>query len=132
MKRYKTDYPGVFFREAKRIGGKGIEKVYYVVYKKNGKVHEEKAGRQYADDMTPARAAGIRAELIEGKRLTRKEKRKQEQAIKVAEAHKWTTDRLFDEYIKGRPNNKARATDKGRYNNYLTSVFGAKEPKDIL
>jgi integrase len=132
MKRYKTDYPGVFFREAKRIGGKGIEKVYYVVYKKNGKVHEEKAGRQYADDMTPARAAGVRAELIEGKRLTRKEKRKQEQAIKDAEAHKWTTDRLFDEYINGRPNNKAGATDKGRYNNYLKSVFGTKEPKDIL
>ncbi len=132
MKRHNTNYPGIFSREAKRIGGKGTEKVYYVVYKKNGKAHEEKAGRQYADDMTPARAAGIRAELIEGKRLTRKEKRKQEQAIKVAEAHKWTTDRLFDEYIKGRPNNKARATDKGRYNNYLKSVFGAKEPKDIL
>ncbi len=132
MKRYKTDYPGVFLREAKRIGGKGIEKVYYVVYKKNGKVLEEKAGRQFADDMTPARAAGIRAELIEGKRLTRKENRKQEQAIKDAEAHKWTTDRLFDVYIKSRRDNKARATDKGRYNNYLKSVFGAKEPKDIL
>ena len=132
MKRHNTDYPGIFFREAKRIGGKGTEKVYYVVYKKNGKAHEEKAGRQYADDMTPARAAGIRAELIEGKRLTRKEKRKQEQVIKDAEAHKWTIDRLFDEYMKGRPNNKARATDEGRYNNYLKSVFGTKEPKDIL
>ncbi|MGD9083197.1 MAG: site-specific integrase, partial [Desulfobacterales bacterium] len=76
--REKTKYSGVFFRKAKRIGRKGTEKVYYVVYKKNGKVHEEKAGRQFADDMTPAKAAGIRAELIEGKRLTRKEKRKEE------------------------------------------------------
>lgn len=47
-KRIKNSYPGVFFREAKRIGGKGTEKVFYVVFKKNGKVHEEKAGRQYS------------------------------------------------------------------------------------
>ena len=62
MKRYKTKYPGVFYREGQRIGGKGLEKIYYIVFKKDRKVIEEKAGRQYADDMTPARAAGIRAE----------------------------------------------------------------------
>jgi integrase len=131
-KRKKTDYPGVFYREAKRIGGNGTEKVFYVVYKKNGKVHEEKAGRQYADDMTVARASGIRAELIEGKRLTRKEKRAQEQAQKDAESKRWTIDKLFEEYIKSRTDNKARATDEGRYNNYLKKPFGNKEPKDIL
>lgn len=131
-KRKKTDYPGVFCREAKRIGGKGTEKVFYVVYKKNGKVHEEKAGRQYVDDMTAARASGIRAELIEGKRLARKEKRAKEQALKDAETKKWTINRLFEEYIKGRPKNKSRATDKGRYNNYLRKPFGNKEAKDVL
>ena len=72
-KRIKTKYPGVFYREAKRIGGKGSEKVFYIVFKKDGKVIEEKAGRQFVDDMTEARAAGIRAERIEGKRLSRKE-----------------------------------------------------------
>ncbi len=55
MKRIKTKYPGVFYREANRIGGKGTERVYYVVFKKDGLVIEEKAGRQFADDMTPAR-----------------------------------------------------------------------------
>ena len=63
MQRFKTDYPGIFYREADRIGGKGKEKVYYVVFKKDGKVYEEKVGRQYADDMTPAKAAMIRAEV---------------------------------------------------------------------
>ena len=72
-KRIKTTYPGVFYREAQRIGGKGTEKVFYIVFKKDGKVFEEKAGRQFQNDMTPARAAGIRAERIEGKRLSRKE-----------------------------------------------------------
>lgn len=142
-KRHKTKYPGIFFRNAKRIGGKGIEKIYYVVYKKDGKVHEEKAGREYADDMTPSRAGRIRAELIEDKRLTRKAKRQQELDLKEAEKaaveeaalkefDKWTVQRLFDAYIKGRVPGKSLTTDKGRYNKYLKTLFGNIEPKDIL
>jgi len=130
-KRHKTDYPGVFFRQADRIGAKGTEKVFYVVYKKNGKVFEEKAGRQYKDDMTPARAATIRGELIEGKRLSRKEKRKQEKARKAAEADKWTVSNLWDEYKKNR-SIKGLVTDQNRYENYIKPNFGDKEPKDIL
>jgi hypothetical protein len=30
-RRKKTSYPGVFYRESKRIGGKGTEKVYYIL-----------------------------------------------------------------------------------------------------
>ncbi|RQW79464.1 MAG: site-specific integrase, partial [Geobacter sp.] len=77
MKRHKTNYPGVFYREADRIGGKGKERVYYIVFKKDGKFHEEKVGRQYADDMTAARAARIRGERIENKRQSRKEIREE-------------------------------------------------------
>jgi len=132
MKRHKTDYPGIFFRKAKRIGRKGTEKVYYVVYKKNGKVHEEKAGRQHADDMTPAKAVGIRADLIEGKRLSRKEKREQEAAQKAAKASKWNIDRLWKAYKKNKPNLKGIVTDKNRYENYIEPNFGNKEPKDII
>ena len=80
MKRHKTTYPGVFYREAERIGGKGLEKVFYIVFKKAGKVMEEKAGRQFKDDMTPAKAARIRAERIEGKRQSRKEIRERQAA----------------------------------------------------
>ena len=142
-KRHKTNYPGIFYRNTKRIGGKGIEKIYYVVYKKDGKVHEEKAGREYSDDMTPSRAGRIRAELIEDKRLTRKAKRQQELDLKEAEKaaveeaalkefDKWTVQRLFDAYIKGRVPGKSLTTDKGRYNKYLKTLFGNIEPKDIL
>jgi len=131
-KRHKTDYPGVFYREAKRIGRKGTEKVYYVVYKKAGKVHEEKAGRQHADDMTPARAVGIRADLIEGKRLSRKETRELEKAKKKAEAGKWTIDRLWKEYKKNKPNLKGMKTYESAYNLHIKPNFANKEPKDIL
>ena len=132
MKRQKTSYPGVFFREAERIGKKGSEKVFYIVFKKNGKTIEEKAGRQYVDDMTPARAAGIRSDRIEGKRLSRKEFKDLEKSAKEDEASKWTVDRLFQKYIKNRPDNKGRKVDTGRYDKFIKPKFGKQEPKEII
>ena len=126
--RNATNYPGVVYRIAKRVGGKGKEKVYYVRYKKTGEKYEEKAGRQYADNMTPAKASHIRSELIEGKRLTRKEKRKAEQAHKEG---RWTIGKLWDAYISTRAQGKAFDIDKGRYEKYLYDVFDNKEPKEL-
>ncbi|MBW1820949.1 MAG: tyrosine-type recombinase/integrase [Deltaproteobacteria bacterium] len=131
-KRFKTNYPGVFYRLSERIGGAGTEKIFYVLYKKDGKLHEEKAGRQYIDDMTPARASHVRSRLIEGKRLSRKEKKALEQARKATEADKWTVQRLWDEYCKGRTAGKSLSTDKSRFEKYLKVPFGNIEPQNIL
>jgi hypothetical protein len=120
VKRHKTTYPGVFYREAERIGGNSLELVYYIVFKPGGKVFEEKVGRRYADDMTPATAARIRAERIEGRRQSRKEIR---EAAKVV---KWTIDRLWQEY------NAGWRTDGGRYENHLKAAFDGKEPRNIF
>ena len=67
QKRYKTEYPGIYY-----INGRGLEKgkkekVYYIVFRKNGKLIEEKAGRQFQDKMTPSRASRIRDQKIAGK-----------------------------------------------------------------
>ena len=129
-KRFKTKYTGVFYRKAKRIGVLGVEKVYYVVYKKNGQWFEEKAGRRFCDDMTPARAAKIRSELIEGIRLPRKKQKEQEK--QGAQRDKWTIDRIWKAYKKRRKKNKALETDEGRFDRYLKPFFGDKEPKEIL
>ncbi len=126
MKRHKTTYPGVFYREAERIGGRGLEKVFYIVFKKNGKVIEEKVGRQFADDMTPARAAHIRSERVEGKRKSRKEIR--EAAAEI----KWTVDRLWQEYVHDKPATKGWSTDRYRYEKYLKASLGNKEPHSIV
>ena len=93
---------------------------------------EEKVGRQFADDMTPARAAGIRAERVEGKRLSRKEIRQKKDDQKKAEAGRWTIKKLWDVYKSSRAKNKGLKTDKSRYKNYLEPVFGKKEPKAIV
>jgi len=125
MKRHKTTYPGIFYREAERIGGKGVEKVYYIVFKQGGKVFEEKVGRQFKDDMTPARASLIRAERIEGRRQSRKEIRE------AAAVTQWTVDLLWQEYISDKPDSKGFMTDRYRYSKFLQSPFGGREPSAI-
>lgn len=132
MKRIKTDYKGVYYREADRIGGRGKERVYYIVFKSGGKVLEEKVGRQYADDMTPARAARVRADRIEGRRKSRKEVREAEKAARQAEAGKMTIQRLWDEYKTNKADSKGINTDEGRYKNHLLPSFGDKEPHEII
>lgn len=130
-KRIKTNYPGVFYREARRIGGRGKERVYYIVFKKNGKVHEEKVGRQYADAMTPAQAARMRSGRIEGKRLSPKELKEAQKRRRRAEANKWTIDRLWDNYRRQRGDYATLRTDKSNYK-HLKRKFGNKEPKEII
>lgn len=131
-KRVKTAYPGVYYREAQRIGGRGMERVYYITIKKHGKMHEEKVGRHFVDDMRPAKAALIRGERIEGKRLSRKEIKQREEALKAEEEGKWTIEKLSESYFESRPDNKSRAVDSSRYDKYLKTPFGSKEPKDLL
>jgi len=135
-KRIKTTYPGVFYREVKRIGGKGNERVYYVLFKKDGRVIEEKAGRQYADAMTAAKAAAYRSERIEGKRQSRKQVREAKVAAKKAgeeaEASRWTFDKLWEQYKAARPDLKGLVTDENRYQLHIKPAFGHREPKDLL
>jgi integrase len=127
MKRFKTDYPGVFYREAKRIGGRGTEKVFYIVFKKDKKVLEEKAGRQYADDMTAARTARIRADRIEGRRMSRQEIREKEKALDK----KWSLSRLWDEYSKQKEKNTCLRIDELRFNKHLKPKYGDKAPSEL-
>jgi integrase len=131
VKRHKTKYPGVFFIDGKAPNGKP-EKIYYIRYKKSGKAVEEKAGRHYQDDMTPAKAAGIRGERIQGKELPNTEKRSREKAVKKAEKGRYTVDRLWSEYSLNRTAGKALYTDQKRYEKYLKPAFGDKEPQNLI
>ena len=82
--RFKTKYPGVFYINGASSKGK-TERIYYIRYRKNGKMIEEKAGRQYQDDMSPAKASGIRSDRIEGSQLSNAQKREAEQVAKSIE-----------------------------------------------
>jgi integrase len=131
LKRHKTNYPGVFYIQGTAPATGKPEKIFYIRYRKAGKMIEEKAGRQFQDDMTPARAALIRGERLAGKRLSRKEAREQREAAKEAEAARWTIDRLWQEYRTQKHDSKGLKIDQGRYENYIRPGLGSKEPREI-
>ncbi|NNK00294.1 MAG: sigma 54-interacting transcriptional regulator [Desulfatitalea sp.] len=67
-KRFKTRYTGVYYIEGRALGARKKERIYYIIYRCNGKNIEEKVGRQFQDAMTPAWARDIRLQRIEGKK----------------------------------------------------------------
>jgi integrase len=131
LKRMKTNYPGVFFIEGTSLATGKPEKIFYIRYRKAGKMIEEKAGRQFQDDMTPARAAMLRAERVQGKKPSRQEAREQREAAKKAEAERWTINRLWQEYA-GHRQMKGFAQDRSRFDKYLKPMWGDKEPQEVM
>lgn len=125
LERIKTNYPGVFYYNVPSTATGKPERIYYIRYRRDGKEVEEPCGRQYQDDMTPARASRIRAEKIDGKAPSRKEKREAERAVK------WTINRLWQEYIGPKPDTKGFRTDRYRYQKFLQATLGDKEPQDL-
>jgi len=127
--RVKTKYPGVYYIEAD--GARGKEKIFYIYYRRNGKQIEEKAGGQYADDMTEARAAGIRADRLRGKELPNTEKRKVEKASKLAEEERPTLSKIWKEYKAQRPDSIPIKYDGYRFDKYLRPMYGDKTPSEL-
>lgn len=125
LKRFKTNYPGVFYIQGTSPATGKPEKIFYIRYRKAGKMIEEKAGRQFDDDMTPARANQIRADRIQGRKPSRKEARK------AAAEIKWTVDRLWQEYVHDKPATKGWTVDRYRYKKFLEAPLGRKEPGAI-
>ncbi len=131
VERIKTEYPGVYYREVRRIGKSGLEKVYYIRFKKEGKVVEEKVGRQYQDNMTPAKASGIRAERIEGKRKSRREIRIKKEAENFANKTRPTINFIWEKYKEVRHNQSFLYDQSLFYKNYLQAFYD-KTPSEIF
>ena len=116
--RIKTKYPGVFYRESQRIGGAGTEKVFYVLYKKDGKLIESKVGRQYTDNMTPSKAAHIRSSYIEGKALPANKKRNEV---------RWIVATLWESFENHKKEElKSFRDDRYRYHKHIAPTLGDK------
>ena len=126
MARQKTNYPGVFFKEVRRVGGKGAEKSYYIIFKLNGKNVEEHVGYQYRDAMTPSKAAQIRNQRIENRRQSKKEIRAESE---------WTFQKLWDKYVEHRKRKNKGAgptrADVSRWTFYLKDTIGHIVPGNL-
>lgn len=136
--RHYTDYRGVYYIEGKALPDKKTkeanktEKIYYIAYRKDGKLIEEKAGRQFEDKMTPAKASDLRSRKKSGGMDSNSEKRAKLKAVKVAEANNPTLQFLFDKYLESKGDTlKGIRTDKNRFDNHLKKVFGKKTPQEI-
>ncbi|MFO7964761.1 MAG: site-specific integrase, partial [Desulfobacterales bacterium] len=128
----RTKYPGVYQMEGKAVGKNESELIFYIVYRRKGKLIHEKAGRQYQDDMTAYRASLIRAKRIEGKEPSNSERRLKEKQESSEMKNRWTVDKIFMSYMAQRQNGKSKDIDKHRYNKYLKPLFGEKLPNEIL
>jgi len=129
--RLRTNYPGVYYVESTVGRGGEPERIYYIAYRRDGRLVEEKAGRQFQDDMTPARASGLRTLRMQGKDQSNQEKRDEERATRAAESERWTISRLWVEYKAMNPGVKAIDRDEDRFNCYLRGKLGEREPKDL-
>lgn len=131
MKRIKTNYPGVVYVKGTSIKGKP-EKIFYIRYHRGGKLIEEKAGRQFQDNMSPAKAARMRAERIEGKALSNKARREKKKRERDGEKQRWTLSKIWTAYEEGNPALRGMGTDRNRFEKHLKPAFGDRELKDLL
>ncbi|MCP4720808.1 MAG: hypothetical protein GY860_15250, partial [Desulfobacteraceae bacterium] len=93
-KRIRTVYPGVYYVLSAFVRNGKQERIYYIRYRKNGRLFEEKAGGQFQNKMTPEKAAKIRVDCMEGKRLSKREIRKKRQ-LETASAGDQGQTQLF-------------------------------------
>ena len=124
-------YAGVFYVEVTRVNSSQIERVYYIRYRRDGKLVEEKAGHQYRDNMTPAKAAGMRAARMEKREANNADKRVIAKQEHLAQLERSTVSDIFSAYQESNPD-RNWATDRSLYRHYLLTVVGRKTPCDLL
>lgn len=140
LTRHQTDKVGVFYilgkqrAKSKTPSGEAVpaekaDKIYYIMYRLDGKKVEEKVGRE-SERMTVAKAAKIREQRINGVTLPNTERRRQRLEKAQAEAGRWTIGKLWEAYKDNNPGLKGIVTDENRFKNYL-SGFAKLTPDDL-
>ena len=124
-------YAGVHFVEIPRVGGYGLEKVYYIRYRRNGKLIEEKVGGQYRDNMTAAKAASIRGVRLEGRDASNAEKRAAVKASKAEEESRYSLNRIWTLFEEEKNSNRSISDDRIRYNLHVAPQIGAKSIPEL-
>ena len=122
--RLKTSYQGVYYIQGMSPATGKPERIYYIRYRQNGEMTEEKVGRQFQNDMTPSRAARVRALRIHGDQLSNREQRDLLEIKKQKEDSRWTIHRLWSVYKDANPGLKGIGTDENRFKNYVNAMGG--------
>jgi hypothetical protein len=122
----KTKYPGVYY--AMYVGeNRRPDRVYYICYRKAGKLVEELAGGQFQDNMTAEVAAQLRMKRMNGDGCNNQTRRECFRSTREV----WTLDRLWETYKTHRPGLKGLGIDENHYQNHIKPSFGEREPKSL-
>ena len=124
-------YAGVYFVEVPRAAGYGTEKIYYIRYRRQGKLIEEKVGGQYRDNMTAAKAASIRGLRMEGKDASNEEKRAALRAAKAAEEARYSLNRLWSLFEEAKASNRTIKDDRIRFHLHIAPSLGGKSIPEL-
>ena len=124
-------YSGVYYVEVPRAHGQGIEKVYYIRYRKQGKLIEEKVGRQFQDNMTAAKAASLRGMRMEGKIASNSEQRAAKRKALQEEQARYTFNRLWGLFEEAKAGNRTIYDDRLRYTRHIAPDIGQKSIPEL-
>ena len=125
-------YAGVYFVEVPRSTGHGMEKVYYVRYRKQGKLIEEKVGGQYRRTLRRGRQGrSDRGLRMEGKDASNEEKRAAVRAAKMAEESRYSFDRLWSLFEEAKSSNRSIKDDRIRFNLHIAPSLGTKSIPEL-
>ncbi|MBN1294074.1 MAG: site-specific integrase [Candidatus Latescibacteria bacterium] len=115
--RHKTNYPGVYYINGTTSGTQKIERIFYIMYRKDGKLVEEKAGRQFQDNMTAARASSLRTLRMKGNLPTNKDSR-------IKKKNEKTINQIWELYKEQKFYLKGIKFDNNRYTKHIQQQFG--------
>lgn len=127
--RVKTKYPGVYYVYSTGEGFDRPDRIYYILYRKSGRLVEEKAGRK-SEGMTPGRASSMRREKIAGTKPLTLQGPEAKGKINTTEG-RWTIDRLWHLYEEQRQKTPSLASDISRYRTYIQEPLGDKELSEL-
>ena len=101
------------------------------LYRKNGKLIEEKVGGQFKDNMTPAKASSIRGLRIEGSIPTNNEKRERIRQEKLKEKSSYSFIRLFSLFEESERENRSLKDDRIRFSLHIAPLIGKKAISEL-
>ncbi|MDP7047352.1 MAG: site-specific integrase, partial [SAR324 cluster bacterium] len=120
--RHSTEFSGVYFVELANEN-----KSFFIRYKRNGKSVEERAGRSN-EGWDAELAYLLRSERMSVIEL---QAGKIQHGSDLKTGRHWTFSKIFEKYLRLRPDLKGRENDIYRFKNYLEMDFADIAPEDV-
>ena len=120
--RHSTEFSGVYFVELANEN-----KSFFIRYKRNGKSVEERAGRSN-EGWDAELAYLLRSERMS---VIESQAGNNQHGSDLKTGRHWTFSKIFEKYLRLRPDLKGRENDIYRFKNYLEMDFADIAPEDL-